>query len=151
VRITTSAHDARGYLTKNPADIERINQHLEAKIAAGMQEIALLDADLQDGAETLLISYGITARSVEEAVALARGEGRRVSALTVHSMWPIPEREIKDALADVRRVVVAELNQGQYRREIERLVGEGQQVVGVHRVDGDLISPGEILAAGGLR
>ncbi|MBN1148176.1 MAG: hypothetical protein JXA78_13035 [Anaerolineales bacterium] len=149
-RITTSAHDARGYLTKNPADMERINRHLAAKIEAAMDEIALLKADLQDGAETLLVSYGITARSVEEAVMQARRQGRKVSALTVHSLWPVPERGIRRALAGVRRVVVAELNLGQYRREIERLAGDDQEVLGVQRVDGDLISPGEILAAGGL-
>jgi 2-oxoglutarate ferredoxin oxidoreductase subunit alpha len=40
--------------------------------------------------------------------------------------------------------VVAELNLGQYRREIERVVAGRAAVVGVHRVDGELLSPGEI-------
>ena len=50
------------------------------------------------------------------------------------------------ALEGIDRVVVAELNLGQYRREIERLAG-GREVVGVHRVDGELISPDELLEA----
>jgi hypothetical protein len=37
-------------------------------------------------------------------------------------------------------VVVAELNHGQYRREIERLA-HGLEVIGLHRVDGELIAP----------
>ncbi len=41
-------------------------------------------------------------------------------------------------------MVVAELNLGQYRREIERLVAGRARVVGVHRVDGELISPQQI-------
>ena len=42
-------------------------------------------------------------------------------------------------------VIVAELNLGQYRREIERLTSDAQTVIGVHRVDGELITPDEIL------
>ena len=58
----------------------------------------------------------------------------------------VPETALATALDGVRRVVVAELNLGQYRREVERLAGD-REVVGVHRVDGELISPDELLEA----
>jgi 2-oxoglutarate ferredoxin oxidoreductase subunit alpha len=67
-----------------------------------------------------------------------------VSALTIHSLWPVPERAIQAALEDVERVVVAELNLGQYRREIER-IAPVREVVGLNRVDGQLISPDQFL------
>ena len=51
----------------------------------------------------------------------------------------------------MKRIVVPELNLGQYRREIERLVKNGQEVIGVNRVDGELISPADIIAGGGLQ
>jgi len=146
VRVTASAHNAHGYLTKNPADMRRINQHLQAKIDAHRDEIALVETDLQTGAQTLVISYGPTARAAEEAVQNARLQGQRVSSLAVRSLWPVPEQHISQALEGVRCVVVAELNQGQYRREIERLAGPGREVIGVHRLDGELISPDEILS-----
>ena len=47
---------------------------------------------------------------------------------------------IREALAGITRIIVAELNHGQYRREIERLAN-GIEVVGLHRVDGELIAP----------
>ena len=50
------------------------------------------------------------------------------------------ERVIREALRGISRVVVAELNHGQYRREIERLAGT-VEVVGLNRVDGELIAP----------
>lgn len=143
VRFTTSSHDERGYLSKDPAKVGRLNEHLAAKIEAHRVELELVKADLQEGARTLIVSYGITARSVEEAVHTARSDGVKVSALTILSLWPIPEQAIRRALEGVDRVIVAELNMGQYRREIEALAD--CEVVGAHRVDGEPISPAQIV------
>jgi 2-oxoglutarate ferredoxin oxidoreductase subunit alpha len=83
-----------------------------------------------------------------EAVQLARADGHKVSALTVLSLWPVPEKALAEALRGVERVVVAELNLGQYRLEVERIAALRRiEVVGVHRVDGELIAPSEILAS----
>lgn len=150
VRLTSSSHDERGYLTKAPADLDRLNRHLAAKIEQHVDEIALVEADLQPDAETLLIGYGITARPVQEAGRAARAKGLPVSVLVVRSLWPVPEGAIRAALTGVRRIVVAELNLGQYRREIERLARDDQEVTGVHRVDGTLIGAEDILVEGGL-
>ncbi|MBN2305016.1 MAG: 2-oxoacid:acceptor oxidoreductase subunit alpha [Anaerolineae bacterium] len=150
VRFTGSSHDERGYLSKNPRDVGALNAHLAAKIDAHADEIALVESDLQDGAETLVISYGLTARSAREAVRQVRATGTRVSMLTVYTLWPVPETAIRAALTGIRRVIVPELNLGQYRREIERVIGEQTEkitVTGVHRVDGELITPDEIIEA----
>ncbi len=144
VRFTGSTHDERAFLTKHPPTVARLNRHLAAKIEAHADEIELVAADLQPGAATLWLSYGSTAGAMREAVAVARARGLRVSALTVHSLWPVPERAIAAALAGVERVVVAELNHGQYRREIKRITG-GRAVVGLHRVDGELLAPRQFL------
>jgi len=150
VRFTTSSHDERGYLVKSAQEMDRLNRRLAAKVDEHEDELSLVKADLQAGAETLLLGYGVTARSMEEALQTARGRGQKVSALTVYSLWPVPEAAIRQVLAGVKRIVVPELNLGQYRREIERLAGATQQVVGIARVDGELISPEDILEQGGL-
>jgi len=144
VRFTGSSHDERGHITKNPATVGRLNQHLRAKIRARQGEITLVKTDLEAGAKVLVIAYGITAGSVTEAVRVARGRGLRVSALTIQSLWPVPEAAIVGAMEGIERVVVPELNLGQYRREIERLAG-ARVVVGINRVDGELIAPEDIL------
>jgi 2-oxoglutarate ferredoxin oxidoreductase subunit alpha len=140
VRFTGSTHDERALITKAPAKVAQLNEHLRAKIEDHADEIELVVKDLQPGATTLLISYGITAGAMREAVAQLRAAGRAVSALTVQSLWPVPERAIRQSLAGITRIVVAELNHGQYRREIERLA-PGLEVVGLNRVDGELIAP----------
>lgn len=143
VRFTGSTHDERAFITKDPETVGRLNEHLRAKIEDHADEIEWVEHDAEEGARTLLVSYGVTAGSVREAVRDLRRAGRPVSSLVVKSLWPVPERALATALEGIDRIVVAELNHGQYRREIERLAG-GREVVGVHRVDGRLIAPDEI-------
>jgi 2-oxoglutarate ferredoxin oxidoreductase subunit alpha len=157
LRFTTSTHDEHGYLTKSPTKVEQLNRHLIDKIAQHQDEIDLVREDHQEGAGVLLISYGITARAVQEAVRETRGSGHHVSSLTLLSLWPVPEQAIREAAAKKSRIVIAELNDGQLRREIERLVcapsdqgAPPPQVLGVHRIDGELITPQQILEQGGL-
>lgn len=82
---------------------------------------------------------------MEEAVLEARGKGLAVSAMTIQSLWPVPETAIRAALPGIERVVVAELNLGEYRREVERIVCD-RAVVGINRVDGELIAPEQFIA-----
>jgi hypothetical protein len=54
----------------------------------------------------------------------------------------------------IERVVVAELNLGDFRREVERVIYRwaaharriAPEIVGINRVDGELITPGQFLA-----
>lgn len=146
VRFTGSTHDERAFLTKDPRTVERLNEHLAAKIERHRDEIEQVEADLAAGARTLLVAYGVTAGAQRTAVRAARASGRAVSAITVQSLWPVPERAIAKAMEGIDRVVVAELNQGQYKREIERLAG-GREVVGLQRIDGRLLTPEQFLEA----
>ena len=150
LRFTTSTHDEQGYLTKEAAKINQLNTHLIDKIEKHRDEIELTAADLEPGADVLLISYGITARAVQEAVRMARANGQQVSALTLFSLWPLPKTALQHALSGIKHVVVAELNNGQLCREIARVTGE-RKLVGVHRHDGELITPHQILQGGGLQ
>ena len=149
LRFTTSTHDEFGHITKDPETIQKLNQHLQAKIEDHRDEIALVKMDIQAGADTLIVSYGIVARAAEQAAREIRRTGAKVSILTIYSLWPVPERAIRISLEKVTRVIVPELNLGQYRREIERLASKDQEIVGVNRLDGDMISPAEIIQAGG--
>ena len=82
---------------------------------------------------------------------------RRRATISSQRSWPIPEAALQEALGGVRGVGVAELNDGQMLREIERLAcapacpAAGlMEVCGVHRLDGELITPQQILERGGL-
>jgi 2-oxoglutarate ferredoxin oxidoreductase subunit alpha len=153
-----------------------LNEHLWRKIEDHAGEIELARADLQADARTLLVAYGITARAMAEAVRRRRATGCAVSALQAQTLWPVPENAILNALAGshdfsrsglrdtaevvtaagaVERIVVAELNLGDLRHEIERVVYRwaaatrqpAPEIIGINRVDGELITPEQFIAA----
>jgi 2-oxoglutarate ferredoxin oxidoreductase subunit alpha len=146
VRFTGSAHDQEAFITKKPGVLGPLNRHLMKKIDDHVDEISMVKADVEEGAKTLLVSYGVTAGSMREAVAQTRTAGTKISSLTLQSLWPVPEKEIRAAAAGVDRVVVAELNPGLYKRELERLLPD-VEIVGISRIDGVLIPPSQMIEA----
>lgn len=145
-RLTGSTHDEGAYITKNAGKVGALNQHLIDKIEEHRDEIEMVDADPDPGADTLVIAYGVTAGAARAAIAELRSEGIPTAGLVVQSIWPIPEKALAAALDGIDRVIVPELNMGLYRREIERLAGE-REILGVNRVDGTLITVEEIVEA----
>ncbi|MBI4817393.1 MAG: pyruvate flavodoxin/ferredoxin oxidoreductase [Deltaproteobacteria bacterium] len=146
VTVTGSAHNKDGWLRKNDPETLEVLRHLEAKVAARASEMERVDADLEAGAETLVVSYGISARASREAVSTARKAGRRVSFAGVQTLFPIPEGRLRAAAETVRRVLVVEENMtGLYRSALARTF-QGLEVKGVNKLGG-MIRPSEILEA----
>jgi 2-oxoglutarate ferredoxin oxidoreductase subunit alpha len=146
VRFTGSTHDERALITKDRSTIDALNRHLIAKIEDHREEIEMLDADLDSGATTLVLGYGITGGAVRMAVERVRAAATPISGVVVHSLWPIPEVALGKAFIGIDRLVVPELNPGLYRREIERIAGD-REVIGIERIDGELITPEQIMEA----
>ena len=142
-RLTGSTHDEGAYITKLPENVARLNEHLIAKIEDHRDQLEFVDADLDPGATTLVLSYGVTAGAARAAVQQSRDQGTPMSFVVVHSLWPIPETALGAAMEGIERIIVPELNMGLYRREIERISGD-REVIGVNRIDGELITLQEI-------
>jgi len=144
-RFTGSTHDKNAYLTSSPAIIQEMIDHYTDKINEAVDELALYKKDIQPGAEVLIVSYGVMSRSAAVAIRQAREKGYKVSSLVLQTLFPVPEKVIKSALQGIKRVIVPEMNMGQYILEIERLTAGQAEVIGVHKMDTTLISPAKIL------
>jgi 2-oxoglutarate ferredoxin oxidoreductase subunit alpha len=94
----------------------------------------------------LIIAYGVTARAAKSVYEELSGTGKPIRLLILKTLWPVPEDVIRRAAETVKRVVVVEMNLGQYVREIERIVGE-KKVEFCGQMDGWLISPDKIKEA----
>ena len=143
VRQTSSTHGINGYITVDPDEIGAFQQRLEKKLTAHVDSFTFFDRDLDPQARTLLVVYGVTARAARVAVATSREAGKPVSLLTLKTLWPVPERLIVDTAASYDRVVVVEMNTGQYVREIRRLL-PGKAIDFYGQMNGNLIKPEQI-------
>jgi len=144
--ITGLHHDERGYPTQRLDEINAWIERIFRKIERGLSDILLYDEDGTEGADIVVVAYGITARSARHAVSLARERNRRVGFLKLKTIWPFPEEVIETVARDAQKVVVPEMNRGQVALEIERLLGR-DKVRRANRIDGELLKPVEILTA----
>lgn len=141
VRFTGLVHDEAGMLTIDRAKIRRKLTHLREKIVAHQEQLEIVESDLDTRAETLIVSYGLADGAAREAVAAIRESGGYMSHLTIYSLWPVPERALRQALTpQVTCVVVPELNVGLYADELRKLVTTAR-VESIQRFDGGLIHP----------
>jgi 2-oxoglutarate ferredoxin oxidoreductase subunit alpha len=145
--VTGLLHDESGAPTEDPEVVARWWAYMQRKFDDHLDEILDWDEIHLDDAETVIVAYGCTARSARHAVDQARAQGHRLGLLKLKTIWPFADQVI-DRLADrVDRFVVPELNLGQIRLEVERVVGRRAMVEGVNRADGLPIDPAQILRA----
>ncbi|MBA3003587.1 MAG: 2-oxoacid:acceptor oxidoreductase subunit alpha, partial [Desulfurivibrio sp.] len=72
----------------------------------------------------LLVSWGSSQGPVLEAVALLRGQGRRVASLHFSQVWPLVPAQFLDILQAAGEVVCVEGNAtGQFARLVQRETG----------------------------
>jgi 2-oxoglutarate ferredoxin oxidoreductase subunit alpha len=140
VRQTSSMHGTNGYITTDPEQIAQLQERLNKKLTSAVDSFTFYDDYLEPEADTLVITYGVTARSAKDAVNEMKRKGKPVSLLVLKTLWPVPEGLIKSMASRYHRIVVFEMNMGQYVREIERVIPEKH--VDFHgQMNGELIEP----------
>jgi len=144
VRKTSSTHAADGYITTDPEEIAMMQARLDAKLKAAVSELTFFDKVNVPGADTLVIAYGITARAAKAAVEKIQKSDHPASLLILKMLWPVPEALIREQAAPYKRVVMAEMNLGQYIREIQRLLPD-KKIDFLGQMNGELIKPGQII------
>jgi len=146
IRITGSMHDERGGQNATPENADRVIRHLTDKLEKNRADIIRVREYALDDAEYALVSFGCSARASRAAVKQARALGKRVGLLELTTLWPFPDDEVRSLLSRVKGAAVVEMNLGQVVREVRRLNDFGIPVLGVHRVDGMLVAPADILS-----
>jgi 2-oxoglutarate ferredoxin oxidoreductase subunit alpha len=144
---TGLTHDERGYPVIN-ADAQAINvQHLLDKIDKNAEKIIRIEENNTDDAEVVVVSYGITSRVAYKAVQDAAKAGIKVGTLRLITVWPFPERRIKQLAKKVKAIVMPEINAGQVVLEVQRVVGGTCKVISVPHLGGWVHNPDDILNA----
>jgi 2-oxoglutarate ferredoxin oxidoreductase subunit alpha len=145
VHMTGLTHDERGYPAMNAETHDVLINRLVDKVRLNAGAIERYDEYELDDAETVVISFGCTARSARRAVRQARAEGIKCGLLRLITIWPFPEGRIRRLIegGKVKRFVVPEVNLGQLRREVERLTS--LPVERLNHAGGSMPKPDQIL------
>lgn len=143
--VTGLIHDVRGFPTERADEIQAFLNRIHRKIYNNLYDIMMVKEELTEDAEIVVIAYGSVARSARRAVREARERGVRAGLVQLVSLWPFPRQAVEPLLRRVRAVLVPELNFGQVSREVKRINQGKTRVEKLNRIDGQLITPNEIL------
>ncbi len=142
--VTGLFHDMWGFPSENPQVVHGLMHHLVDKIENHVDNVTRYREYFVEDAETLLISYGSSARSALHVVMNRRPRGERLGLLELQTLWPFPSALVREKAENARFVVVVEMNMGQVLQSVKAAVERPDRVFLANRVDGVLINPTDI-------
>jgi len=129
-----------------PDELEEHQRKMEAKYLRAQQQEPRHELYHTDGAEVLLVGYGIVSRVLRSTVEGARREGLRIGLFRPITLWPFPSKALAESAAHVEKVLVVELSNGQMVEDV-RLALSGKVPVEFYgRAGGNVPSVEEIRA-----
>lgn len=143
--ITGLNHAADGFPVNASPRIHTDELRLLRKVEGNRKDIIRYDTVMLEDAEVVVFGYGVSGRSGKSAVELARAEGIKAGLFRPLTIWPFPEEEVEALASRARGIIVPELSLGQIVLEVERCAKGRCRVEGIFRVDGDPITPDQIL------
>jgi len=144
---TGLTHDERGYPVMSADCQEQNVRRLVDKIKKNADKIVRFEEEDTDGADVVLVTYGITARVARMGIDFARKKGVKVGVIRLIVCWPFPEKRIRELAPKIKAFVVPEINLGQMVLEVERCAGGQAAAVLVGHAGGGVHDPKDICDA----
>ncbi|MGE5632511.1 MAG: 2-oxoacid:acceptor oxidoreductase subunit alpha [Caulobacteraceae bacterium] len=143
--VTGLSHDETGFPSNSTAVADKLIRRLNAKIELHKDDIIDWEEENIDDADILILSYGCVARAAKSAVKTLRSKGVKVGFFRPISIWPFPEKRLKELASKVKTIIVPEMNLGQLVLEVERICNNITKIERVNKVNGEIIYPEEII------
>ncbi|MFA7611648.1 MAG: 2-oxoglutarate synthase subunit alpha [Sulfurimonas sp.] len=137
-------HDKNGFPTEEIETCRKLIQRLEDKVAMHEDELESYEEFMMDDAEIMIVAYGSVSLAAKEAIRHLREDGIKAGLFRPITIWPSPAKKIKEHTDKINKVLVVELNIGQYHSEIQRAASR-LDIEGLFKVNGRPISPYEIV------
>lgn len=118
--VTGLTHDYRGYPVMNAECQNELVPRLCEKIRKNADKIIKIEEDRIDDADIIIVSFGISSRVMIPAITKARKKGIKVGSLRMITVWPFPEKRIRELAKKIKAFIMVEMNYGQVVNEVER-------------------------------
>ena len=109
--------DGTGNISYDPDNHHLMTQLRAAKIKAIEEDVAPLEFDADEGADTVILGWGGTYGAIGAAVRRLRNRGKKVARAHLKHLNPFP-KNTGEVLARFDKVVIPEINTGQLSRLI---------------------------------
>ncbi len=143
-------HRERNIMTTlelEPAAMEVINNRLQAKYRIIEENEVRFQAYDTDDADYIIVAFGSIARICQKAVEEARAAGIKLGLLRPITLWPFPTDEVKRLAAQVKGILVVEINAGQMIEDVRLACHDSVPVYHFGRLGGIVPNPQEVLDA----
>ena len=137
-------HGPTGHPTEDADMCDALMKRLFNKVDAHLDEFELNEEYMLEDADIMIIAYGSVSLGVTEAINRMRKEGIKVGMFRPLTIWPSPAKRIKELMTRFDKVLVTELNMGQFAGEVERVSGRSDFDT-LFKVNGRPLSPLEII------
>ena len=144
--VTGLFHDESGFPSNSSENAKMMLDRMMAKVNDHIDDIVTYDSFMLEDAEFVILSYGSSARTCRASVKQLREKGIKAGLFRPITLWPSPEKQIKAIGKQVDKILVAEMNLGQYVHEVERIVKSDAEVHHIGRANGEVLTPGEIVS-----
>jgi 2-oxoglutarate ferredoxin oxidoreductase subunit alpha len=143
--VTGLVHDETGFPSNSTVVADQLIRRLVNKVEIHKDEIISWEEENTEDADVVILSYGCVARAAKSAMKTLRSKGIKVGIFRPVTIWPFPEKRLRELADKVKTIVVAEMNLGQMVLEVERICNNISEVVRVNKVNGEIIYPEEII------
>ena len=138
-------HDKNGFPTEEIETCRKLIQRLEDKVALHEDEVESYEEFMMDDAEIMIVAYGSVSLAAKESIRHLRADGIKAGLFRPITIWPSPAKKMKEYADKIEKVLVVELNIGQFHSEVQRATSR-LDIDGLFKVNGRAISPHEIVS-----
>lgn len=145
--VTGLTHDTHGFPSRKESEVIAKMNRLKHKITRRLDELEDIQMHNVEDSSIVIFAYGSVYRSALAAQAILKKKKKKIGIFRPITLWPFPDKTVKEMLDYKDVIIVPELNQGQLIHEVERMTRDAVRVVPLQRIDGYEITPEEIVNA----
>ncbi len=143
--VTGLAHDKTGFPSTREESVKHLMNRMRDKILKNRELIDKCDIRKEGNEEIGIFAYGSSARTSIAAIRALKERGMNVALMRPVTIWPFPEKQLKEFANGLKKIVVPELNFGQIVGEVRKYLGDDIEIVPINKYTGRLITPDEII------
>jgi len=135
--ISGMIHGDKGVPDLAPEVIDYCIKRINNKLKKYYDDIVMVEKMEEKGSKIAVLAYGSTARPAKGAVKKAIKNGIKVDFIRPITIWPFPEREVREIARRVDKILVPEMNfEGQVAGLVRQSIEGAAEVIQFNKISG---------------